>query len=130
MTSSAWRLAGGRCCPVGPAPSSNADGGGDPALDRLERGGAHAHGSAIGSLDPSARCKPRPAPLFALWTEPAQLIRWWAPEGYEASVNDLDTRPAPLARHHAADRRRCRGERRFYRIVEPPRRLVFTWLGR
>jgi len=22
-----------------------------------------------------------PALLFALWTEPAQLLRWWAPEG-------------------------------------------------
>jgi len=34
-----------------------------------------------------------PEILFGLWTEPAELIRWWAPEGYEASVDALDTRP-------------------------------------
>lgn len=69
-----------------------------------------------------------PELLFSLWTEPAQLVRWWAPEGYEASVRDLDTRP---------DGRWCVTMRRpdgkvvvtsgVYRIVDPPRRLAFTW---
>jgi hypothetical protein len=30
-----------------------------------------------------------PEILFALWTEPAQLLRWWAPDGYEPSVELL-----------------------------------------
>ena len=69
-----------------------------------------------------------PELLFALWTEPAQLVRWWAPEGYEASVNDLDTRPG--GRWRVTMRRTDGGvvvTSGIYRIVEPPRRLVFTW---
>jgi len=69
-----------------------------------------------------------PELLFALWTEPAQLVRWWAPEGYEASVNDLDTRPGGSWR---VTMRRADGgvvvTSGIYRIVEPPRRLTFTW---
>ncbi len=69
-----------------------------------------------------------PELLFALWTEPAQLVRWWAPEGYEASVDDLDTRPG--GRWRVTMRRTDGGvvvTSGIYRIVEPPRRLVFTW---
>jgi uncharacterized protein YndB with AHSA1/START domain len=72
-----------------------------------------------------------PAPpevLFALWTEPAQLLRWWAPEGYECLVDSLDTRPGGRWR---TTLRRSDGSgvamSGVYRIVEPPRRLVFTW---
>jgi len=72
-----------------------------------------------------------PAPpeiLFALWTEPAQLLKWWAPEGYEPSVHALDTRPGGLWR---TTLRRSDGSMLatsgVYRIVEPPRRLAFTW---
>jgi uncharacterized protein YndB with AHSA1/START domain len=72
-----------------------------------------------------------PAPpevLFALWTEPAQLLRWWAPEGYEPSVDALDTKPGGRWR---TTLRRPDGSglatSGVYRIVEPPRRLAFTW---
>jgi len=72
-----------------------------------------------------------PAPpelLFALWIEPAQLVRWWAPEGFETSVHVLDTRPGGRWRTslHRSD-----GTvlvlSGIYRIVEPPNRLAFTW---
>ena len=72
-----------------------------------------------------------PAPpevLFALWTEPAQLLRWWAPEGYEPAVHTLDTRPG--GRWRITLRRPDGGALAMsglYRIVEPPRRLAFTW---
>jgi uncharacterized protein YndB with AHSA1/START domain len=72
-----------------------------------------------------------PAPpelLFALWTEPAELVRWWAPEGYEASVHALDTRPGgrwrTVLRRSDSSARAMSG---VYRIVEPPHRLAFTW---
>jgi len=72
-----------------------------------------------------------PAPpeiLFALWTEPAQLLRWWGPAGYETSVHALDTRPGGGWR---TTLRRPDGSvmamSGVYRIVEPPRRLAFTW---
>jgi uncharacterized protein YndB with AHSA1/START domain len=69
-----------------------------------------------------------PEILFALWTEPAQLLRWWAPEGYEPSVQALDARPGGRWR---TSLRRPDGSMLatsgVYRIVEPPRRLAFTW---
>jgi uncharacterized protein YndB with AHSA1/START domain len=69
-----------------------------------------------------------PEVLFALWTEPVQLLRWWAPDGYEPSVHALDTRSGGRWR---ISLRRSDGSMRttsgVYRIVEPPRRLAFTW---
>ena len=72
-----------------------------------------------------------PAPpevLFALWTEPVQLARWGAPDGYEPTVHALDVRPGGRWRTtlRASDGRvvaTCG----VYRIVDPPCRLVFTW---
>lgn len=69
-----------------------------------------------------------PEMLFALWTEPAQLVRWWAPEGYEATVHALEARPG--GRWRTTLRRADGGVMAMsgvYRIVEPPRRLAFTW---
>jgi uncharacterized protein YndB with AHSA1/START domain len=69
-----------------------------------------------------------PEVLFALWTEPAQLLRWWAPEGYTPSVHALDATPGGRWR---TTLRRSDGSvlamSGVYRIVEPPRRLAFTW---
>ena len=69
-----------------------------------------------------------PELLFALWTEPQELVRWWAPEGYEAAVSALDTRPGGSWRTTLSSsdggRRAMSG---VYRIVEPPHRLAFTW---
>jgi len=69
-----------------------------------------------------------PEALFALWTEPAQLIRWWAPEGYEPSVDALDTRPGGRWR---TTLRRPDGSvlatSGVYRVVDPPRLLAFSW---
>jgi uncharacterized protein YndB with AHSA1/START domain len=69
-----------------------------------------------------------PEVLFELWTEPAQLAKWWAPEGYEAIVHALDVSPGGRWRTslRASDGREV-GMRGLYRIVEPPHRLVFTW---
>jgi uncharacterized protein YndB with AHSA1/START domain len=69
-----------------------------------------------------------PDVLFAFWTEPARLLTWWGPEGYEASVHSLDTKPG--GRWRITLRRSDTGVRAVsgvYRIVEPPRRLAFTW---
>ena len=69
-----------------------------------------------------------PEPLFALWTDPVQLVKWWAPDGYEASVATLDARPA--GRWRVVMRKRDGSEvatSGVYRIVDRPRRLCFTW---
>lgn len=69
-----------------------------------------------------------PETLFKLWMEPAQLVRWWAPDGCAASVQVLETRPG--GRWRIVLRRADRGERAMsgvYLVIEPPRRLAFTW---
>jgi uncharacterized protein YndB with AHSA1/START domain len=69
-----------------------------------------------------------PELLFSLWTDPAQLLRWWAPEGYQPEVDALDARPGGRWRTIL---RRADGHTLatsgIYRIVEPPRRLAFSW---
>jgi uncharacterized protein YndB with AHSA1/START domain len=70
----------------------------------------------------------QPELLFAMWTEPAQLVKWWAPEGYVPSVDSLDTRPGG---HWRVSMHRSDGGKIItsgvYRIVDPPHRLSFTW---
>ena len=69
-----------------------------------------------------------PELLFALWVEPAQLLKWWAPDGCGASVDVLEVRPGGGWRTtlHKPDGSRA-STSGLYRIVEPPRRLSFTW---
>ena len=69
-----------------------------------------------------------PELLFALWVEPAQLLKWWAPDGCEASVDVLEVRPGGGWRTtlHKPDGSQA-STSGLYRIVEPPRRLSFTW---
>jgi uncharacterized protein YndB with AHSA1/START domain len=70
-----------------------------------------------------------PEVVFALWTEPDQLLKWWAPEGYEPSVDALDTWPGGRWR---ITLRRSEGGAVLamsgvYRAIEPPRHLAFSW---
>lgn len=69
-----------------------------------------------------------PELLFALWVEPAQLLKWWAPDGCEASVDVLEVRPGGGWRTtlHKPDGSQA-STSGVYRVVEPPRRLSFTW---
>jgi len=69
-----------------------------------------------------------PEDVFALWIEPEQIARWWAPDGYEAAVHDLDVRPGGRWRiilRGSGGREVAMGG--FFHIVEPPRRLAFSW---
>jgi uncharacterized protein YndB with AHSA1/START domain len=69
-----------------------------------------------------------PESLFALWVEPAQLVKWWAIDGYEASVHRLDSRsggPWRVIMRSAGGAQLATSG--VYRIVEPPHRLSFTW---
>src|SRR5436190_500950 len=68
------------------------------------------------------------AGLIARRVEPAQLLKWWAPDGCEASVDVLEVRPGGGWRTtlHKPDGSRA-STSGLYCIVEPPRRLSFTW---
>lgn len=69
-----------------------------------------------------------PEVLFTLWIEPAHLLKWWAPDGYQCSVDSLDARPGGRWRTilSSSDGRQV-AISGVYRIVEPPRRLAFSW---
>jgi len=69
-----------------------------------------------------------PEHLFALWIEADQIAKWWAPDGYESVVETLDVRPGgrwrTILRRPDGSELSTSG---VYRVVDPPRRLVFTW---
>jgi uncharacterized protein YndB with AHSA1/START domain len=69
-----------------------------------------------------------PERVFAFWIDPAQVVRWWGPAGYEVPSSDFDVRPGGQWRTTVqtpdGQRRTISG---MYRAIEPPRRLVFTW---
>jgi uncharacterized protein YndB with AHSA1/START domain len=72
-----------------------------------------------------------PAPperVFEFWTEPEQLAKWWAPDGYDVSVRALEVRPGGrwTTTMRSADGRTLTISG-VYRAMEPPKRLVFTW---
>ena len=69
-----------------------------------------------------------PERLFDLWTQPKQLVKWWGPEGYDVPRYELDLRPGGRWRttmHPPGGKPRRVGG--VYRVIERPRRLVFTW---
>lgn len=69
-----------------------------------------------------------PARVFAAFTDPALLARWWGPDGYSAPVVELDVREGgayhTVMRSPEGTEHHLRGT---YREVSPPSRLVFTW---
>jgi uncharacterized protein YndB with AHSA1/START domain len=69
-----------------------------------------------------------PERVFAHWVEPALLVKWWGPEGYDIPAQALDPRPGGAWR---TTMRSPQGKRMavsgVYRTIEKPKRLVFTW---
>lgn len=66
--------------------------------------------------------------IFSALTEPAELARWWGPEGYTMAEIDLDLRVGSGYRFTmqppGGDRFHLAGE---YLEIEPPRRVVCTF---
>lgn len=69
-----------------------------------------------------------PERVFALWTEPDQLVKWWGPDGYAMPQYSLDVRKGGAWRTvmHSPDGKVLTVSG-VYREIDPPRRLVFTW---
>lgn len=66
--------------------------------------------------------------VFAAWTRPELLIRWWGPPGGRCPEAQVDLRVGGEYRiaNLLPDGRRLWIEGRF-EAVEPPHRLVYTW---
>ena len=68
-----------------------------------------------------------PARVFAAWTEPDLLVRWWGPGGFSSDWAELDLRPGGHYRiHMRAEEGGYEGVLAgTYVEVTPPERLVF-----
>jgi uncharacterized protein YndB with AHSA1/START domain len=70
-----------------------------------------------------------PERLFGAWTEPEQLRRWWGPAGVTCVDPEVDLRVGGRYRigNQFPDGKLLwiAGE---FEVVEPPRRLTYTWL--
>ena len=66
--------------------------------------------------------------VFKAWTEPAQIARWWGPQGFTTVTHQMDVR---LGGAYRFSMRGPAGEvlwkRGVYREIVPPERLVFTF---
>ncbi len=69
-----------------------------------------------------------PEEVFAAWTEPEQLKRWWGPAGITCPEAEIDLREG--GRYRIADRDaegRVLWIGGVFERVEAPHRLVYTW---
>ena len=70
----------------------------------------------------------RPEALFAAWTDPQQLMRWWGPEGVTCTAAEIDLRVGGCYR--IANRMPdgstlwIAGE---FEVIEAPSRLIYSW---
>ncbi|HEV7365545.1 MAG TPA: SRPBCC domain-containing protein [Gemmatimonadales bacterium] len=69
-----------------------------------------------------------PERLFRAWTTPEELKRWHAPDPLTVPLVEIDLRVGGSYRIHMREpggiEHRVGGT---YRVVDPPRRLVYTW---
>ena len=70
---------------------------------------------------------PRDA-VFRAWSDPAELAKWWGPEGTNAVVDVMEVRPGGAWRTRMINAEGgeyiCSG---VYREIAAPERLQFTW---
>lgn len=68
-----------------------------------------------------------PEAVFRAWTDPSEIMKWWAPEGLSVPFAEVDLRVGGGYRlglqRPEADPFYATGT---YRVVDPPRKLVFT----
>ena len=87
-----------------------------------------AHADAKPSLTLRRRLAAPPAAVYAAWTDPQKLARWFGPARIVSAEATLDVRVG--GRFHVVlyedngDRHQVGG---VYKEIEPERKLVFSW---
>jgi uncharacterized protein YndB with AHSA1/START domain len=68
--------------------------------------------------------------VFAVWTDPEQVGRWWGPKGFTTTIHAMDVRPGGVWRFvmHGPDGTDYDNTIVFDEIV-PPERLAYTHGG-
>lgn len=77
------------------------------------------------------RIKAPPARVYAAWTDPDHLMRWWGPANCTGTRAEIDARVGGRFRiAMTADSGEVHEASGVYREVVPDERLVFTWTWR
>ena len=83
------------------------------------------------SLTIRRRLRASPGKVFAAWTDPRQVMRWWGPAGAETVRAEMDLRVGgrflKVARTDDGEEHEASG---VYREIVPDEWLVFTWAWR
>ncbi|MEM1045473.1 MAG: SRPBCC domain-containing protein [Pseudomonadota bacterium] len=79
-------------------------------------------------LEIRRRLKAAPHAVYAAWTQPEIIARWWGPEGLHLGVSSFDFSEGG---HWRTEMCGSEGQSHIvagiYRELDPPRRLVTTW---
>lgn len=70
-----------------------------------------------------------PEDVFAAWTDAESLRHWMCPGGVEEARAELDVREGGSYRIDMVEGDEVHRHRGEYLEVDPPRRLVFTWIS-
>ncbi len=84
--------------------------------------------SPIAALVVRRRIQAPPEKLFAAWTEPAQMLLWWGPEGVVCADAQVDLRPG--GGYRIANRMPDGSLLWIYgifEVIEAPARLIYSW---
>lgn len=71
-----------------------------------------------------------PAPVdqvFAAWTDPARMSQWCAPDGAECAGVEVDLTVGGRYHLHMKAPDGEFNARGIYQVIDPPRRLSYTW---
>ena len=83
------------------------------------------------SLTLNRRLKASPAQVYAAWTDPAKIVKWFGPDAGPVEHAALDVRAGGrytlISRTEDGEQHHVSG---VYREVVPNERLVFSWVWR
>jgi uncharacterized protein YndB with AHSA1/START domain len=74
------------------------------------------------------RINSAPEKLFAAWTQPELLVRWWGPQGVACTGAEIDLRVGGTYRiANQFPDGTVVWIAGVFEVIEPPRRLTYTW---
>ncbi len=83
------------------------------------------------SLTLKRRLNAAPEKVYAAWTEPEKIVKWFGPDAGPVTQAEADVRVGGrYARHLPHRGRRAASRERRLREVVPNEKLVFTWAWR
>ena len=69
----------------------------------------------------------RPERVFKAWTDPRIMEQWFGPHGMTSAVKEMDVQPGGTF-HAVISGENDHAVRGVYRVIDPPHRLVFSWV--